>query len=79
MESVEALKKNGHEVVEVEMPYVNEIVDLFFSIMCGDGLESIFDMMKGETPNEFYSKLGAIYKTGPALRKVLAGVLTLTG
>jgi len=33
----QALRSRGHEVIGIELPHSNEIIDIFYRVMTGDG------------------------------------------
>jgi hypothetical protein len=76
---VKALEKLGHEIVEIEVPGLSEIVDLYFKILLSDAGKSIFSMVEGEEMLPFYKDLEIIYGLGSISRKIISSLLSLFG
>lgn len=82
-ESAAALKKAGHDVVEVKLPSNIDgwmAARLYFAIMAADGnMYSMVEGLEGERLHEMYNQLKAIADLPNMLRPVIRMILGMAG
>lgn len=79
-ESVQALKKRGHETVEIHIPDFQAIVDTTYALLLAEGDSKVLiDCLKGEKAIGAYGELLAAVSLPRFLRRVVAGLLSCFG
>jgi len=79
-EAAEALRKQGHDVFEVEFPNIQEIIFLFFEICACEGeCKFLSDGVQGENIVDDYDKVRLAASIPNSLRKVLSVLIDLVG
>jgi len=77
---VEALKKKGHECVELKLPNMKRVMLILFAIMFAEGkMSSFFGLLKGEPLLQEYSLVRKMVMLLNWSRKFAMTILILLG
>ena len=74
LETVEALRSAGHEVVEFELPRIQDAMDIYFGLMVADGSRTQIDMMHGEVVDHTLKRLFKNRQLPPIVVRAMAFV-----
>ena len=79
-ESLTALRKKGHDVVEVQIPHYDEIVSTTYGILLAEGdAKSLKECMQGERPLDAYGPLLSVTSLPKFVRWTIIKALKLFG
>ena len=79
-ESVAALRKRGHTLVEVELPYYEEFTGIYIQTLAAGGANHLFlDNLKGEPIIPEYRDLLLLAQIPDFMKPLLAQILSLVG
>lgn len=79
-EAVKALKKKGYDMVEIELPHAQELMEIYFLALFGDGEARLLsDCLQGEAPIDDFVALKAAAATPSFVRKLLSPLLSALG
>lgn len=77
--SIEVLRNQGHEVVEVEIPLQSELVTAFLANSFSDDLQCLYDMLKGESFVDEYKMLELLASFPNGVKRALASLVGCLG
>ncbi|KAL4484612.1 hypothetical protein ABPG74_019789 [Tetrahymena malaccensis] len=77
--SIEKLRNQGHEVIEVEIPKQNEIIHAFLQNSFSDDMQNLKDILKGESFIEEYQMLDFLASLPNSVKKGLAYLMGALG
>lgn len=79
-ETIAKLKADGHEVIELKIPFFQALVGSHLKIISGDGnLKGLRDKLKGEPLLEEYSGIEKVTGYGPITRRIMSTWYKLRG
>ncbi|KAL4484614.1 hypothetical protein ABPG74_019791 [Tetrahymena malaccensis] len=77
--AVEKLRAQGHQLVEITLPNVEQISEGFIQFLVADGFEGIYDLLRNEDTIQEYMPINFFASTPPAVKSVLSFLLKILG
>ncbi|KRX01171.1 Amidase signature domain [Pseudocohnilembus persalinus] len=77
--AVDALKKQGHQLVEIEFLDIEKIRDIYVQIVFSDGFQELRETAKGEDLLPMYKKIEFMYQIPRFIKKIFSGIAKLLG
>lgn len=75
LETVDALKRDGHTVVEFKPPRMMDCIALYYSLITSDNCETVSRQLDGEIWEDYSSTLISNVRLPVAIKSIVAGAL----
>ncbi|KAL4474497.1 hypothetical protein ABPG72_016175 [Tetrahymena utriculariae] len=77
--SVEKLRAQGHQLVEINLPDVDSIKNGFIQFLLSDEFEGIYDLLSKEDTVKEYLMIDIFAKTPPVIKRILSVLFYMLG